>query len=305
MSGTHEEDPPPWQTTPAGARARRRRETRRRGSRPRLRREGAATGRRRAVEQAAAGGAAAGEAPSGHWQPPPGWQPGGQPQYGHRMTWQPAPPTPGAATASLLVGITAVILLPLVGPVAVWLGSRAKRRIDASQGALGGRAVASGAVAGLDRCAADAGDGGPGRHLLRRRLIQLGGTIVARSASAQAQPAAPSTTISPRRVPACASVGAITRTRESEHEQPHHDQRHGDEDPEAVVGEEAGVAARGPGERARPAAQRARQPRSTPGTGTAASAMCRRARPPHRPRTARSRWPAGGLLLGVRPSLNA
>ena len=75
--------------------------------------------------------------------PPPGWPPGVQPQYGHRMTWQPAPPTPGVATASLLVGITAVILLPLVGPVAVWLGSRAKRRIDASQGALGGRAVAS------------------------------------------------------------------------------------------------------------------------------------------------------------------
>jgi small neutral amino acid transporter SnatA (MarC family) len=39
--------------------------------------------------------------------------------------------------------ITAVILLPLIGQVAVWFGSRAKRRIDASQGALGGRAVAS------------------------------------------------------------------------------------------------------------------------------------------------------------------
>ena len=79
--------------------------------------------------------------------PPPGWPPGVQPQYGQRMTWQPAPPTPGVATASLLVGITAVILLPLVGPVAVWLGSRAKRRIDASEGALGGRAVATWGVA--------------------------------------------------------------------------------------------------------------------------------------------------------------
>jgi hypothetical protein len=78
---------------------------------------------------------------------PPAWPPGGQPQYGQRMTWQPAPPTPGVATASLLVGITAVILLPLVGPVAVWLGSRAKRRIDASEGALGGRAVATWGVA--------------------------------------------------------------------------------------------------------------------------------------------------------------
>ena len=121
MSGTHGEDPPPWQTTQAPA-------------------EGppewhGAPAQGDAPPQA--------EAPPGSWQPPPGWQPGGQPQYGHRMTWQPAPPTPGAATASLLVGITAVILLPPVGPVAVWLGSRAKRRIDASEGALGGRAVAN------------------------------------------------------------------------------------------------------------------------------------------------------------------
>ncbi len=130
------------------------------------------------------------------------------------MTWQPAPPTPGAATASLLVGITAVVLLPLVGPVAVWLGSRAKRRIDASEGALGGRAVANwGVWHGLDRRAADAGDGGPDRHLLRRQLTQLGGTIVARSASAQAQPAAPNARISPSARARVRVNGAITRTR--------------------------------------------------------------------------------------------
>lgn len=153
MSGTHDEDPPPWQTTPAGAEgappagdapswqppsseAAREREPA--GDAPSSKTAG---GREPAAPQWQ--GPPRGEASPGHWQPPPGWQPGGQPQYGHRMTWQPAPPTPGAATASLLVGITAVILLPLLGPVAVWLGSRAKRRIDASQGAFGGRAVAS------------------------------------------------------------------------------------------------------------------------------------------------------------------
>ena len=73
MSGTHDEDPPPWQTTPAGA-------------------EGAPPASAAPPQWQ---GPPPGEAPSGHWQPPPGWQPGGQPQYGHRMTWQPAPPARG------------------------------------------------------------------------------------------------------------------------------------------------------------------------------------------------------------------
>ena len=134
MSGTHDEDPPPWQTTQAPAEG-----PPPVGDGPSWQPPSPEVAR--APEPV--GDAPPSESPPGYWQPPPGWQPGGQPQYGHRMTWQPAPPTPGAATASLLVGITAVVLLPLVGPVAVWLGSRAKRRIDASQGALGGRAVAS------------------------------------------------------------------------------------------------------------------------------------------------------------------
>jgi hypothetical protein len=72
------------------------------------------------------------------WQTAPQAQPWGLPMAG----WQPVPPTPGTATASLVFGLSSVVICPLVGPAAIVLGRRALRRIDGSEGALAGRGQA-------------------------------------------------------------------------------------------------------------------------------------------------------------------
>jgi hypothetical protein len=77
----------------------------------------------------------------------------GQPAYGG----YPAPPSNhGGALASMIIGIASLVLacaygIGLLGaPVAWWLGARAKREIDASQGRLGGRGMAqAGFVLGI------------------------------------------------------------------------------------------------------------------------------------------------------------
>ena len=85
-------------------------------------------------------------------QPPPDQQQyPPYPQYGHpAYGGYPAPPLAnhGGALASMIVGIASLVLscaygLGLLGsPVAWWLGAKAKREIDASQGRLGGRGMA-------------------------------------------------------------------------------------------------------------------------------------------------------------------
>ncbi|MCW2753428.1 MAG: hypothetical protein JWQ32_839 [Marmoricola sp.] len=96
-----------------------------------------------------------GQAPPAYGQPPPAYgQPGayGQPQYG-----QPAPgyaypypqpaDTSGKATASLVLGIAGMILCGLfTGIPAIFLGISAKRDIDAAQGRVGGRGMATAGI---------------------------------------------------------------------------------------------------------------------------------------------------------------
>jgi Domain of unknown function (DUF4190) len=90
----------------------------------------------------------------GSWEPQAGQQLYGQPPY--PQYGQPAyggypaapPPNHGGALASMIVGIASLVLGCTVGigllgsPVAWWLGAKAKREIDASQGRLGGRGMA-------------------------------------------------------------------------------------------------------------------------------------------------------------------
>jgi hypothetical protein len=89
----------------------------------------------------------------GYGQQDPGQQQYGQlpyPQYGQpAYGGYPAPPTNhGGALASMIVGIVSLVLACLYGvgllgaPVAWWLGAKAKREIDASQGRLAGRGMA-------------------------------------------------------------------------------------------------------------------------------------------------------------------
>jgi drug/metabolite transporter (DMT)-like permease len=101
------------------------------------------------------------------WQPPSdrpsGWEPPGQPPQQHQpqQQWQqhpqggwppvggfqPAPPTNGKATTSLVLGICGILLCPLVLSIpALVIGYKARREIDRSSGATGGRGLA---VAGI------------------------------------------------------------------------------------------------------------------------------------------------------------
>jgi hypothetical protein len=89
--------------------------------------------------------------PQGGWQSqwqqsePNQWQ---QPQPTPQWTgYQPAPPTPGNAVASLILGILSIVLCPIITAViGLILGYNAKREIDASGGRLGGRGVALGGI---------------------------------------------------------------------------------------------------------------------------------------------------------------
>lgn len=76
----------------------------------------------------------------GYWQPSygPGY---GQPGYGQ-------PPSHGKALAAMITGIVSLVLacgygVGLLGsPIALWLGAKALKEIDASHGQLGGRGMA-------------------------------------------------------------------------------------------------------------------------------------------------------------------
>lgn len=77
-------------------------------------------------------------------QPQWGQQPQWQQQHGG---WQPAPQTPGSATASLILGICSIVLCPpILGPLAIVYGNKAKREIDGAGGRLGGRGMAQAGV---------------------------------------------------------------------------------------------------------------------------------------------------------------
>lgn len=102
--------------------------------------------------------------PEDPYRVPPAQAPYGQPQPGQGQYGQPPypqygqpaydgypaapPPNHGGALASMVVGIASLVLGCLAGigllgsPVAWWLGAKAKREIDASQGRLGGRGMA-------------------------------------------------------------------------------------------------------------------------------------------------------------------
>jgi len=88
-------------------------------------------------------------------QPPPGYYPPPGPGYGYRPPHLPPPDHP-RATTSLVLGIVAVAggficYLPiLVSPFAWSISHRTIREIDASQGQVGGRGMATaGRVLGI------------------------------------------------------------------------------------------------------------------------------------------------------------
>lgn len=82
----------------------------------------------------------------GYAQQPYGQQPYGQQPYGYG--YNAAPPNDGQATASMIVGIVALVLscgygvTLLASPVAMFLGRSSMKRIDASNGQLAGRGMA-------------------------------------------------------------------------------------------------------------------------------------------------------------------
>ena len=95
--------------------------------------------------------------PENPYGPPPGPpyqqpQPSGYPQppYGGYLppSYTPAPPNEGLAVASMVVGIVSIVLscgygIGLLGsPVALVMGRVSMKRIDRSQGQLGGRGMA-------------------------------------------------------------------------------------------------------------------------------------------------------------------
>lgn len=71
-----------------------------------------------------------------------------QPQQTPQWTgYQPSPPTPGNAIASLILGIVSIVLCPIITAViGLILGYSAKKEIDKSGGRLGGRGVAMGGI---------------------------------------------------------------------------------------------------------------------------------------------------------------
>lgn len=106
------------------------------------------------------------ENPNPQWKLPPepskwqsGWTPGASPLEEEATEVEPAPPawqrppaaapppTPGQAVGALVVSIAGLVFCPLIASVVgLVLGYQAKRRIDGSGGALGGRAVALAAI---------------------------------------------------------------------------------------------------------------------------------------------------------------
>jgi hypothetical protein len=90
-------------------------------------------------------------APPGYGQPPPGAPYGGQPGYGpqppgYGYGYPAGPPTDSSATAALVIAIVGFFTCPPVGAVvALVLANSAQRRIEASEGRLGGLELAKAA----------------------------------------------------------------------------------------------------------------------------------------------------------------
>jgi hypothetical protein len=88
----------------------------------------------------------------GYGQPPPGTPYGGQPGYGppgygtqpgYGYGYPAGPPTDSSATAALVIAIVGFFTCPPVGAVvALVLANSAEKRIEASEGRLGGRELA-------------------------------------------------------------------------------------------------------------------------------------------------------------------
>ena len=67
--------------------------------------------------------------------------------YGDVAHSQSASRTPGKATASLVLGIVGLILIPILPSIlAIVFGGSAKREIDGSGGSLGGRGLATAGI---------------------------------------------------------------------------------------------------------------------------------------------------------------
>jgi hypothetical protein len=81
----------------------------------------------------------------GYGQPPPGAPPyGTQPGYGYG--YPAGPPTDSSATAALVIAIVGFFICPPVGAVvALVMANSAQKRIEASQGRLGGLELAKAA----------------------------------------------------------------------------------------------------------------------------------------------------------------
>jgi hypothetical protein len=91
----------------------------------------------------------------GYGQPPPGAPYGGQPGYGppgygtqpgYGYGYPAGPPTDSSATAALVIAIVGFFICPPVGAVvALVMANSAEKRIEASEGRLGGLELAKAA----------------------------------------------------------------------------------------------------------------------------------------------------------------
>jgi hypothetical protein len=77
----------------------------------------------------------------------PGYLPPVQPQW---QQYQPGPPTPGSATAALILGICGLVICPLIGgPLALIFGYKARKQInDAPDQYSGGGMALAGIIMG-------------------------------------------------------------------------------------------------------------------------------------------------------------
>jgi Domain of unknown function (DUF4190) len=89
------------------------------------------------------------ETPSTEQTPPTAYGlPPQPPVYGYPQPYAPVPPTDGAGIAALVLGIVSLTFACAYGfglilsPVALFLGRSSMKRIDASQGQIGGRGFA-------------------------------------------------------------------------------------------------------------------------------------------------------------------
>ncbi|MFE2086250.1 DUF4190 domain-containing protein [Streptomyces sp. NPDC002596] len=103
-------------------------------------------------ESGTAGGTAGGQNLGVHPGTTPGYGVGAQAPYGYGYPTGAALPT-GKATASMVLGIVGLLLIPIVAPIiALCLGISARRMADRGEGGARGQATA-GMVMGIIGCA--------------------------------------------------------------------------------------------------------------------------------------------------------